>query len=74
MSFRAKVWMECDRCKAVLAFRTVLASEQAVKSARWDMQNKAKGHGLMTYKSMRKRTKHLCPRCADTAGEEGEGT
>jgi hypothetical protein len=65
MSFEATVRLKCDRCGRVLAEKTVLASPDEIKSVRWGMEHGAKGTGIMVDERVRRRTRHLCRKCAD---------
>jgi hypothetical protein len=61
--------MVCDKCGKDIDHVEVLASVDAVKGARWDMERKARAtrskSGVMVEERFRRRTKHICVPCAD---------
>lgn len=73
MSFTCDIQLRCDSCGDVMHERAGIIGLENLRSVRWDMQHAFNEEHGMTTKTLRRRTKHLCHKCADTCEATGTG-
>lgn len=68
MSYQIVMTMVCDGCQAKIAMAEPGTTQ--IDSARWDMRRHLIKTGGMEQQLYRRRTRHYCKTCADSAPAE----